>query len=345
MSFPETAAKSGGAPVGTILLLVLAVMLYAAMMGSLSDVSHTDAAGRGIATAFGALFATVLLFDLAILLVVAAVKGQMSIAGRIGSFIVVPAATVAIWMAADALGNRDRSAIWVPALLPPVLALYALRARFAPLRMRVNGFVADIAMGVVVVVLVGVPLQRTLFPPPIDPVAQARAAEEERARQEHEEQAAREAREREAAQFAALGPDSTMTDYMPFLYGDHSREAHEGIRKVKTRQADAVVLLNDGQLGDLAELLLFDVDATAEVCAAYGAALARDAAKVDPKVSSNYLGEAIDLERQRANLEWLVGEGCDLRTPLTQLEKNLRAVADSSRITNFADELAKLRSR
>ena len=134
MSFPETAAKSGGAPVGTILLLVLAVMLYAAMMGSLSDVSHTDAAGRGIATAFGALFATVLLFDLAILLVVAAVKGQMSIAGRIGSFIVVPAATVAIWMAADALGNRDRSAIWVPALLPPVIALYALRARFAPLR-------------------------------------------------------------------------------------------------------------------------------------------------------------------------------------------------------------------
>ena len=242
-------------------------------------------------------------------------------------------------------GNRDRSAIWVPALLPPVIALYALRARFAPLRMRVNGFVADIAMGVVVVVLVGVPLQRALFPPPIDPVAQARAAEEERARQEHEEQAAREAREREAAQFAALGPDSTMTDYMPFLYGDHSREAHEGIRKVKTRQADAVALLNDGQLGDLAELLLFDVDATAEVCAAYGAALARDAAKVDPKVSSNYLGEAIDLERQRPNLEWLVGEGCDLRTPLTQLEKNLRAVADSSRITNFADELAKLRSR
>src|SRR6185312_3633068 len=141
------------------------------------------------------------------------------------------------------------------------------------------------------------------------------------------------------------GPDATLADYMPFLYGDHSREAHDGIRKVKTRQADAVALLNDGQLGDLAELLLFDVDATAEVCAAYGAALARDAAKVDPKVSSNYLGEAIDLERQRPNLEWLVGEGCDLRTPLTQLEKNLRAVADSSRITNFADDLAQLRSR
>ncbi|MFI5033166.1 MAG: hypothetical protein ACHQPH_20930 [Reyranellales bacterium] len=345
MNSPEPAARSEGPPVGTILLLILAGILYAAMMGSLSDVSHTDAAGRGIATAFGALFATVLLIVLAILLVVAAVKGQMSLAGRIGSFVVVPATTVAIWMAADALGNRDRSAIWVPALMPPLIALYALRARFAPLRALMNGVVADIAMAVAIVGLVGVPLQRTLFPPPPDPVAEARAAEEEKARLDREEQAAREAREREAAQFAALGPDSAMADYMPFLYGTYSREAHEGIRTLKTRQADAVALLNDGRLSDLAELLLFDVDATADLCAAYGAALARDTAKVDPKAGSNQLGVAIDLERQLPNLQWLTGEGCDLNAPLIQLEKNLRAVADSSRITKFADELAKLRSR
>jgi hypothetical protein len=106
-----------------------------------------------------------------------------------------------------------------------------------------------------------------------------------------------------------------------------------------------VTLLDDGQLSDLAELLLFDVDATPQVCTAYGAALTRDTAKVDPKVSTNYLGVAIDLERQLPNLQWLVGERCDLNAPLTQLEKNLRAVADSSRITKFADELAKLRAR
>ncbi len=123
---------------------------------------------------------------------------------------------------------------------------------------------------------------------------------------------------------------------MPFLYGNYAREAHAGIRMVKTRQAGAVALLNDGRLSDLAELLAFDVDATPEVCAAYGAALARETAKVDPKVSSNYLGIAIDLERQLPNLQWLASEGCDLNA-LVQLEKNLRAVADSSRITKFAD--------
>ena len=90
---------------------------------------------------------------------------------------------------------------------------------------------------------------------------------------------------------------------------------------------------------------VFDVDATPEVCTAYGAALAKETAQVDPKVSTNSLGVALDLERQLPNLQWLVGDGCDLRAPLTQLEKNLRAVADSSRIVKLADEMAKLRSR
>ena len=54
------------------------------------------------------------------------------------------------------------------------------------------------------------------------------------------------------------------------------------------------------------------------------------------------LGKAIDLERQLPNLQWLAGERCDLAAPLGVLERNLRAVADSSRITGFADKLVKL---
>ena len=340
---PATAKR--GVPVGTIALLVLAVFLYAGMMGSLSDAPRSDAAGRGLAVAFGGIFATLLFIDLAALVAVAAVTGRMSLAGKVGAVFVLPAATASVWMAAEAWGNRDMSAIWVPALLPPFIALYAVRARFGRVRSRAGDLVVDFAMATAVLLLVGVPLARTLFPPPRDPVAEARAAEEERTRLEQEEKTASEAREREAARFAALGPDSRLADYMPFLYGDYSRSAREGIRKVKSRQADAVALLNDGRLGDLSSLLEFDVDATPELCTAYGAALAREAAKVDPKTGSNQLGVAIDLEAQLPNLQWLSTERCDLGAPLSQLEKNLRAVADSSRITKFADELAKLRSR
>ena len=38
-----------GPPIGTAMLLVLAVVLYAGMMGSLSGAADSDAAGRGMA--------------------------------------------------------------------------------------------------------------------------------------------------------------------------------------------------------------------------------------------------------------------------------------------------------
>jgi hypothetical protein len=340
----KPAARERSAPVGTIVLLILAFLLYAATLGSLSDAQHTDAAGRGLAVAFGALFATALFVVIAILLIAVAVQGEMSLVARVGAFVLVPAALVAIWYAADAYGNRDLSAIWMPALLPPLFVLYAVRARFAPLRKAMREWIANLIVLAVCGVLIGVPLFRQAFPPPRDLAAEARAAAEEQARRDREEQAARESREREQARFAVLGPNSSVGDYLEFQY-DRRAEVRDGIRKVKSRQADTIALLKAGRLGDLESLLEWDVDATPEVCAAYGAALATEAAQVDPKTGSNQLGVAIDLERQRPNLEWLTGEKCDLDAPLTLLEKNLRAVADSSRITKFADELAKLRSR
>ena len=332
-----------GFPFGTIVLLVLAVVLYAGMMGSLADAPHSDAAGRGMAVAFGAIFATLLFVVLALLLLVAALKGRMSLAGKIGAFVVLPAGTVAVWLAGDAWANRDVSAIWVPALLPPLIAAYALRARFLTARTRGGGLTAELGLAALIVVLLVAPVVSFSLVEAPDPAAQARLAEEERARQEAQDKAVREANEREAARFAALGPASPIADYLPFLYGNHAHEARRGIRLVRSRQQDAVALLDSGRLNELSGLLEFDVDATPELCRAYVAALGRAAAELDPRTGTNQIGKAIDLERQLPNLQWLSGERCDLVVPLGVLEKNLRAVADSSRITGFADNVAKLR--
>jgi len=329
-------------PLGTIVLLVLAVILYAGMMGSLADAPYSDAAGRGMAVAFGAIFAVLLFVVLALLLLVAALKGRMSLAGKIGAFVVLPAGVVAVWLAGDAWANRDATAIWVPALLPPLIAAYALRARFMALQTRGGGLAAELGLAALIVVLLAAPVVRISLVEAPDPAAQARAAEEERARQEAQDKAVREASEREAAQFAALGPASPMADYLPFLYGNHAREARRDIRLVRSRQQDAVALLDSGRLNELSSLLEFDVDATPELCRAYAGALGRAAAELDPKSGSNQIGKALDLERQLPNLQWLAGERCDLAAPLGVLEKNLRAVADSSRITSFADKLARL---
>jgi hypothetical protein len=122
---------------------------------------------------------------------------------------------------------------------------------------------------------------------------------------------------------------------------EYGERALAGIRRVKNRQADAALLLQQGRLADLRELSHFDVAPTAELCQAYGAALAAAAGKVT-KARSDYLSAAIDLELQLSNIKWLTTNHCDLGQPLGMLETNLRAVADSDRMTQFADKLAAL---
>ena len=121
-----------------------------------------------------------------------------------------------------------------------------------------------------------------------------------------------------------------------------SERALAGIRQVKNRQADAVVLLQQGRLADLRELWQFDIAPTAALCQAYGEALAGAAGRVT-RARTDYLMTATDLELQLPNVKWLAANRCDLGPPLGLLEANLRAVADSDRMTKFADTLAALR--
>jgi hypothetical protein len=338
------AATPPRAPIGTFVLLVLASLLYALMLANLTDSSGTDAAGRGLNQAFAALVGLLLWSVLAILLVVAAVKGAMPPAGW-AAVLLLPASAVGAAVAAGLIEHEPGWPIVVPALLPPLIAAYAVWARLPRLHARLRPLPTSLAVGAAIVALSVAPfIARSIAERP-DPARDARLAAEVQARQAEEQRLTKAAEERDAKAFAALGPDSKMSDYLDYVYRDRGREAREGIRKVKSRQADAVALLQAGRLRDLTSLLEFDVEATPALCRAYGAALDQAARGVDPKVRSDYLTAAIDLEDQIPNLQWLVGERCDLKEPLALLEKNLRAVADSSRITKFADTLQQLGSR
>jgi hypothetical protein len=262
--------------------------------------------------------------------------------GKIGAFILLPSAMVAMWNAGDAYGRGDYSAIWVPALLPPLFLLYALRARFPSLGRKVGEGVANLVLGGAILLLTAAPLVRAAIPVRPDPVAEARAMAAEKERQEAEERRQREENARIDARFAALNPNSSLRDYMAFLPGgdSHYRQALAGVRLVKSRQADAVALLQEGQVDRLADLWQFDID-PASMCTAYGGALAAMASKIGPG-QSNSIGVALDVERQLDNIKWLVAGHCDFDATLEPLEKNLRIVADSSRITKLADTLAGL---
>jgi hypothetical protein len=176
-----------------------------------------------------------------------------------------------------------------------------------------------------------------------DPARDAARAEQERQRLEEMRRQEQQAREAEAAKFGRLGPDSPLRDYLEYLPpGDpRSATALAGARLVKSRAADAVVLLKEGKIDDLRDLWRLDIDPAA-VCKAYGAALQAAAAKID-RTRSNYIGIAVDLERQLPNIKWLVSARCDISEAVAFLETRVRAVSDSPRLTGFADTLASIR--
>jgi hypothetical protein len=231
----------------------------------------------------------------------------------------------------------------VPALLPPLIALYALWARLPSLHATLRAGATSAVLGGAIVLLTLAPLVAATRAALPDPARDARLAEAGRANEERMAMEASQAREREEAEFASLGPDSPLEDYLIYrssmAYGER---ALAGIRQVKNRQADVVSLLQRGRIGALRELSQFNVEPTAELCQAYGEALAGAASNVT-KTRSDYLMVAIDLEQQLPNMKWLIANRCDLGPALGLLEGNVRAVADSSRMTGFADTLAALR--
>ena len=329
-------------PVGTFILLGLAGVFYALMLANLVDIGSTDPAGRGLDRAFAALAGLLLWILLAILLIVGGVRGYMPLLAAMVAAILLPASAVAAVAAAELYERQGGWPILVLAVLPPAFAFYALWARMPQLHKSFPPLSTSAIVGLAVVVMTAGSLAAKWYAERPDPARQARLAAEERAQQEEEQRRVQQMRAREEAAFAQLGPDSSLGDYLPYLHGDRAHAALVGIRLVRSRQADAIALLQQGRLGDLTELRDFNVEPTAGLCRAYGQALVAAAAQVSPHVRSDYLAAAMDIERQLPNIRWLVGSHCDLDEALALLEANVRAVADSPRMTGFADTLGKL---
>ena len=337
------AALRRGFPAGFASLLVVTLFLYAVTAGTVADSRNSDPAGNALSDAFAAIFAGGLWVALAILLVMAKTRGAMVSWAPAALFVLVPVSVVAFFLAMGRFGAGDRSALIVVFALPALLILYAVWAHFPALHgtLRPAGTSAGLLamVGVLAIGTISVGL-RTAPPSPRAPEVHAA---QEKARLEEAAKAGRVTRERTATAFAALGPDSHIADYLPYLHErGFAEQALRGIQKVKTRQADAAALLEQRPLAELGDLWQFNVLPTRDLCAAYGTALTTAAKRVT-KARSDYLSAAIDLEWQLPNIKWLVSAKCDLSGPLERAETNVRAVADSDRMTNFAHTLADLK--
>jgi hypothetical protein len=329
-------------PVGAIALAVLAALLYAAQMAGLHDAGRSDAAGNAINDAFVALFSVALWIVLAGLLLIAFKNGRMPAWAALGALVLVPLAGYASVVSAELYAHQRGAAFMVPALAPPVIALYALWVRIPALTRAMPETAASAMAGGVLAALIAISIWTSHLDALAAPARNAARQEAYEKMRAEEERVSAESRARDEAKFAALNPDSPLRDFLEYLNGSDARVpvAMEGARHANSRQADAVALLREPKrerLVDLSELWQLDLEATPELCQAYAAQLGRSALKIDPAYS-NRLGEAIDLEFQLPNLKWLAPR-CDLRAVLTDLARRLRIVRDSSRIDKLADAM------
>jgi hypothetical protein len=311
---------------GASWLLPIAGLLYLAMMFLIllsepvgSDCGDPASCGitKGLgemSEALGRFCALMLWMALAILLFGgSAVRDETT---RIVAAILLLLSGVATVYAAGLYARYAGWAIATPALLPPLIALYAMWARLPGLQARLPAKTANIAA-------VGAILVMTIAPMPLSMVdARNYAARERGLEAEREasttrmhERAAQE-REREIAAFQALTADSPLGDYLhdlyfpfPYAAGEaHHQEALTRARQVRSRQADAPLLLRQGKIEWLEDLWRLDIEATPTICSAYDDALRQEAAKIDPGLTT----DQDTIERQLPNMKWLVGAHCDL---------------------------------
>jgi hypothetical protein len=129
----DTLARLRAAPLGMMALLALAAGLYVALL--VASAAPLAGGEESYSQAWGALLLTFSLWVvLALALVVGAAMGQMPRGAGIAALLLHPISGVAAFVALDAVSRHIQGALGVVALLPPLIAFYALWARLPSLR-------------------------------------------------------------------------------------------------------------------------------------------------------------------------------------------------------------------
>ena len=141
-----------GAPLGTIVLLAIAGVLYCALLAT--NAAPSGGGEAAYSQAWAALLLTLWLWlALAFLLVVGGVKGHMPRWAALSALLLHPLSGVAAFAAEDAVSRHIEGAFTIVALLPLVLAGYALWARLPRLRAHLPEFATSATAGAAILAL------------------------------------------------------------------------------------------------------------------------------------------------------------------------------------------------
>ena len=308
---------------------VLALLFWALSIATLAGLASSDPAGNAYAQAYGALEIIILWGLLAVITLIAGVKGEMTAPAVLAAVILVPASGLASFGALELLARPELSPFrWplaIPALAPPLIFAFCLWALFPSLRGKIPARLAGgIIWGAMLLLCLSYfPLQH-MRDHAVDQVAAAR--------------------EKFDANLAKLPADAPLWDWVPFLDTRNSTKQSEildRLSKLARRQADAELMLERGDfpLGFLGRL---DLDPTQSLCDKARALLRRQAEPLVLKIpnSKPYTDIATQVSGALAAMKWLVGYDCDVDAESLAWE----TMAKAYRGTNFdVVELRQLR--
>ena len=327
-------SRSQPVPTGSVLLFVLAIIFYipavlAVWLGAPEDDPATLSGEGRYSEAWAVLFAFVfgipLWLALGGLVLLAGRTGHLPRSWAIASGVLYPFAAIATLAAAQVYFTWPGGwSILVPAVLPPLLALYVLSGHLPAVTAGAPRVLPAVALGgTVVVIAAALPLaliDKAEFPANLAAARQRWDSEFDR-----RYDASIKAAEQWELGIKKLGPNSPLVAWLEYVNGSSDpgplhEHALAGARSVTKRQAEVVSLLGDGGIRQLGALWQLDIAATPPLCAAYDQALRRLATR--DEVYDMRVGE--DLERQLPNLKFLAAANCDLEAGLAAAETRTR---------------------
>ena len=300
-------------PIGALIVLALAMVCYIGMMGNISDLQdgNTDAMGRGLAASFALILLIAEWVLLAILMLIGGINGAIPVWSAMSGLILVPVSGV---MAGIALFLVDRggSPLYqlVPGLLAPVLAGYALWARFPAVQRLMPPLATSLLAWLAVAILAAAPLPRfTAYEaarpapgPPQKSGLELLDEEEKRIRAET------------VAKYDTLTPESPLWEWDNYLDDPElGPQAIAAVRQLRHRQADAEKQLRMGIGMPLLYHDEIDLAPTPAFCAAAVTFLMGNAKEHRrPAPETDFLATREYFVRYEPAMHWLMQSGCAL---------------------------------
>jgi len=332
------------------LVLVLAAVLWAATVANTITIRSSDPAGNALSHAFGVLMAIALWALLAILVVLAAIRGVMPVWMRLAAVVLVPAASVATIGAIEVMSQATEWPVkWplvVPILAPALVVALALWAYVASIR-------AAVSTPIMAVIVFGGVMALSIAPWPLlrerKRIRNAGPGELQAIRTAKRTKWSNADRAARRAEFDAIARDASLYEWLPFTEpGDPLRDrALAAILQLPNRQQEIEEMVRAGHVAAVREVPSLGAEATPALCDGAREAIVFHARRMRPDdgaPTAPYGRYARDVEFYMPTVEWLAAQRCSLGNALAELDTTARAYGDSPERTRFLARLTELRA-